>query len=280
MPEKTTIKPKNWKDFQHYKDRSPSWIKLHKRLIDDYEFQMLPVASRALAPMLWLLASEYHDAEINESVAAMAFRMRMKEAEFIDAVNPLIHSSFFECLHDASGLLAQGLHREEREKRREEKEKTCLEQAGASSKPALVSILLKSGETADFNIDQITETAKSFPRLSFDDVKNELLKCALWNKDNPKRRKTELGISRHISTWLSKADENRSGKTQSNEAALAWDNVTEQIGAVGKAGDPNIDDKTRNAIDRLFGGWMPMCNSTTKDLQFARAKFINLYNGG
>ena len=49
------IRPKNWHSFQHYKDRDPTWIKLHKKLLDDYEFQSLPLASRALAPMLWLL---------------------------------------------------------------------------------------------------------------------------------------------------------------------------------------------------------------------------------
>jgi hypothetical protein len=115
------IKPKNWSDFQHYKDRSPSWIKLHKKLLDDYEFQMLPVASKALAPMLWLLASEYHDAEITATNKELAFRLRMTVKEFEEAVSHLIDSSFFECLQDDSKALAECLPREE--KRREEKEK-------------------------------------------------------------------------------------------------------------------------------------------------------------
>lgn len=53
--------PRRWSDFQHYKDRRPPWIKLHKALLDDREYQRLPLASRALAPMLWLLASESKD---------------------------------------------------------------------------------------------------------------------------------------------------------------------------------------------------------------------------
>jgi hypothetical protein len=32
------LTPKNWKSFQHYKDRAPAWIKLHKALLDDYNF--------------------------------------------------------------------------------------------------------------------------------------------------------------------------------------------------------------------------------------------------
>ena len=50
---------KSWDRFQHYRDRNPPWVKLHKQFLDDFDFHSLPVASRALAPMLWLLASEH-----------------------------------------------------------------------------------------------------------------------------------------------------------------------------------------------------------------------------
>jgi transposase InsO family protein len=33
------------KRIQHYKERSPRWIKLHRKTLDDYEFQCLPLAS-------------------------------------------------------------------------------------------------------------------------------------------------------------------------------------------------------------------------------------------
>lgn len=121
-----TLTPKNWGEFQHYKDRSPSWIKLHKKILDDYKFHCLPLASKALAPMLWLLASEYEQGEIEFNTEELAFRLRMKPQEFTEAVKPLIEFGFFnlkgECLQDASELLAGCLPREE--KRREEIEKS------------------------------------------------------------------------------------------------------------------------------------------------------------
>jgi hypothetical protein len=40
------LKSKDWKEFQHYKDRSLLWIKLHRTLLDNAEFQRMPVASR------------------------------------------------------------------------------------------------------------------------------------------------------------------------------------------------------------------------------------------
>ncbi len=105
------ICPKNWAEFQHYKDRSPAWIKLHKRLLDDFEFQMLPVASRALAPMLWLLASEYDDGEIPADTRKIAFRLRMTLEDLSLGFEPLVRRGFFEIIgedgEDASTTLAE-----------------------------------------------------------------------------------------------------------------------------------------------------------------------------
>ncbi len=97
------LTPKSWNEFQHYKDREPSWIKLHKNLLTNYEFICLPVASKALAPMLWLLASEYKDGIIDASLDKIAFRLSMTRGDLADALSPLIESGFF----DASEALAE-----------------------------------------------------------------------------------------------------------------------------------------------------------------------------
>jgi hypothetical protein len=114
------IVPKNWATFQHYKDRSPAWIKLHRSILDDYEFSCLPVASRALAPLLWLLASEYEDGKIEASENKLAFRLRMSVEELREAIKPLIEGGFFVL---ASGALA-GCKQDaipEREKEKQDK---------------------------------------------------------------------------------------------------------------------------------------------------------------
>ncbi len=98
------IVPKGWRDFQHYKDRNPPWIRLHKSLLDNYEFQCLPVASRALAPMLWLLASDFVDGVIDATASKLAFRLRMSEPDVVAALKPLIDNGFF-CVAD--GVLAE-----------------------------------------------------------------------------------------------------------------------------------------------------------------------------
>lgn len=101
---------KGWQRFQHYKDRNPPWIRLYKGLLDDYEFHCLPVASRALAPMLWLLASDNPDPSsgaIEGPDERIAFRIRMDPKEFLKAIKPLIEKGFIERLHCASGLIAE-----------------------------------------------------------------------------------------------------------------------------------------------------------------------------
>lgn len=85
---------KGWGDFQHYKDRDPPWIKLHKKLLDDYEFQMLQLASRALAPMFWLLASESKDGSFDADPAKLAFRLRTSEKVINEVIKELIDKGF------------------------------------------------------------------------------------------------------------------------------------------------------------------------------------------
>lgn len=100
------LKVKDWADFQHYKGRKPPWIKLHRGLLDNYHFFLLPVESRALAPMLWLIASENLDGSINLDSEALAFRLHMSSEALAQALKPLIERGFFVADDDASAMLA------------------------------------------------------------------------------------------------------------------------------------------------------------------------------
>jgi hypothetical protein len=89
------MKPKNWSHFQHYKDRCPPWIKLHKELLNDRAFMTLPTASKALAPLLWLLASESKDGTFDASIDELTFRLRMPESDIKTGLKHLIDKGFF-----------------------------------------------------------------------------------------------------------------------------------------------------------------------------------------
>ena len=117
--------PKNWDKFQHYKDRNPPWIKLHRDLLIDKEFMRLPIASKALAPLLWLLASEDIDGVFDADYDELEFRLRLSQKELIDGLKPLIENGFFL---DANTMLAPCLQdaipETEREAERESKSET------------------------------------------------------------------------------------------------------------------------------------------------------------
>jgi hypothetical protein len=66
----------------------------------------LPLASKALAPLLWLLASEAKDGTFDGSVDELVFRLHITPKEYEDGIKPLIHNGFFII---ASGVLAPSL---------------------------------------------------------------------------------------------------------------------------------------------------------------------------
>ena len=95
--------PKNWDTFQHYKDRCPPWIKLHRDILTNYEFSTLPIEAKAIAPLLWLLAAESKNGEIDLSLDALAFRLHIDSKTIASAIKSLIDKGFFI---DASNTLA------------------------------------------------------------------------------------------------------------------------------------------------------------------------------
>jgi hypothetical protein len=116
--------PKNWNTFQHYRDRCPPWIKLHREILNDKQFMCLPLASKAIAPLLWLLASESKDGQFDASTDELSFRLRITNKEVEEGLKPLINNGFFI---DASTMLAPCLQlarpETEREGERETKKK-------------------------------------------------------------------------------------------------------------------------------------------------------------
>lgn len=119
------LTPKDWPRFQHYTNRNPPWVKLHKTLLDDRDFFCLPDASRALAPMLWLLASEQKDGVIRMSTDELAFRLRRDESYIIDALKPLVQHGFFETDSAVLALSQQHAMPETERETETEKKKDC-----------------------------------------------------------------------------------------------------------------------------------------------------------
>jgi len=93
----------------------------------------LPLASKALAPLLWLLASESKDGTFDASVEELEFRLRLSRADIEVGLKSLIDNGFFL---DASTMLAPRMQSAipEREGETEESRATS-KQTPSFSKP-------------------------------------------------------------------------------------------------------------------------------------------------
>nr|AKH46931.1 hypothetical protein [uncultured marine virus] len=92
---------RNWTKFNHYKDRTTVWIKLHKTLLDNSDYHAMPAEAAKYLPLAWLVASEANG-EL-PAPPTLAFRLRISEAKVLQLLTDW--SEFVE--HDASDLLAE-----------------------------------------------------------------------------------------------------------------------------------------------------------------------------
>ena len=96
----------NWSEYQHYTYRNPPWIKLHSKVLDNYEYGCLPDASKLLLISLWMLASKTGN-KIPYDLAWISAKSMIKSK--ID-LEPLEKANFInivaDCVHDASMALS------------------------------------------------------------------------------------------------------------------------------------------------------------------------------
>ena len=93
---------RNWERFQHYRDRRPPWIKLHRTLIDDADFYGLSAIAGKYLPLAWIVASEHETPGSLPCVKTLAFRLRITES----LCNTLLREWMPYLEHGASTALA------------------------------------------------------------------------------------------------------------------------------------------------------------------------------
>jgi len=190
------LKIRNWTKWQTYRsDRGqPPWIKIHRCIMRDPDWVSLSDAERGQLVALWLLAAD-HDGAIptsKELIAKLCFMSgepnlsKFADLGFIEdgwrrddaVVTPSV------CRSDVPKAEAK-----------EDKNKDSMQ------KPALSIILKNESEYPIFQTD-IDTYQEFYPNIN---ILTELTKCRAWNYSNPQKRKTKVGMKRHINGWLSRA---------------------------------------------------------------------------
>jgi len=104
------IQIRNWRKYQHYKDRCPPWIMVHANLLDKPKWRGLSDASKGQLAAIWLLASRLHkdpttDAVIPNDPKLLSALTGCKITHGVIA--NLMNKRFLNlCKQDASGVLA------------------------------------------------------------------------------------------------------------------------------------------------------------------------------
>ena len=111
---------KNFESFQHYKDRTPPWIKLYNCTLEDYEIASLPDVSKAHLFAIWLLASRSHN-KIPYDARFVGNKINATEPVDLDL---LVQSGFIVIDQGCNNMLAESKQDDipEREERRGERE--------------------------------------------------------------------------------------------------------------------------------------------------------------
>lgn len=87
-----TIRIRNWSKHQHFKDRTPPWIKLYRDILDDPDWHAMSGDDAKLLVGLWLVASEDETRTgALPDVRRLAFRLRITESQLNQGLTNLSH---------------------------------------------------------------------------------------------------------------------------------------------------------------------------------------------
>ena len=171
------LKVKNWSEFQHYKDRDPPWIKLHRRLLTDYEFSCLQDASKLHLMLLWLLASQL-DNKIPTDAGWIARQIGVSGPVNL---KPLIDKGFIRLVQDAIKPLA-----ERKQSAIGETETETETEYGSSATPTNPAA------------DQFAELWKIYPKRSGSNPKNKAFSAfSARLKENNSLAEIRAGLERY-----------------------------------------------------------------------------------
>lgn len=188
---------KNFEKLQHYKDRTPPWIRLYNSLLDDYEFGLLPDASKAHLLAIWLLASRY-DNKIPYDPEWVSRRINATDPVDLDI---LTKSGFIIFDQECSVMLAECKQDAIPEERRAEESRE--EKKGGAVAPPYAFV----GKVIRLKADDAERWRKAYHAIP--DMTAELTKADDYYAENPPKDGKWFFP---VSAWMERAHEAALGK--------------------------------------------------------------------
>ena len=214
MGEAVSLRIKNWKKFQHFKDRTPPWVKLYRDILDDPDWHELDGDCAKTMVMLWLIASEdeHHNGTLPDT-RKLAFRLRISENKLNQQLTKLSNWLEQDDITVISGRYqvdAPERAPEETETETEtetERETPFAPTRQAKSKPKEEFVRFVNGSedpTGHFDVAKEIrlQWLSAYPAVQ---VGTELEKAAAWVMANPAKRKKDW--RRFLNNWMMRAQE-------------------------------------------------------------------------
>ena len=169
------IKIKKWSKYQSYKDRKPPWIRFHRSMLDNYEYQTMSAEARALLPMLWLLACENEDPTsgiIDQDIKKISFRLRQSVENIEYCLRELQVSDFVECIESVT----ESLQNSNESVTPETETETETEEEGGQVTPSSGKAPLPFNSTVVMNIwnEVMSDTSAYGKKLMDDTLRNRI----------------------------------------------------------------------------------------------------------
>ncbi len=181
---------KNWREHQHYKHRSPPWIKLHRAITEDYAFAGLKDKTKAHLMLIWILAAG-EEGRIPHDAAFIAKRINASESVDLEA---MISAGF---LTD-DGISETAPVSEPPNG----KQHAAIQDTGDT----IERIPMVGGEEFEVRSSFVSELSRLYPAV---DIPATLRQMRGWCIGNPTKLKTPRGIRKFITGWCER-DQNGS----------------------------------------------------------------------
>lgn len=186
---------KNWRQFQHYKDRNPPWIKLHFSMLASSDWVMLDDASRVLAIACMLIASR-NDGEIDGSEAGLGYLQRVAYLNKKPNLSALISCGFLEPASECKQMLADARPETETENLNQ-KEKPLAPDA---SRPRHnIAFDFSKGAFQGITEEQELAWQEAYPAVP---IPPAIGRAAAWLQANPANRKQNY--ARFLVNWFAR----------------------------------------------------------------------------
>lgn len=207
---KGTLRVRNWKHFQHYKDRCPPWIKLATDTFQNYEFSRLSDASKLLAICIWTLASRSRDGDVPNDFEYLKGVGCLGSMVKADHLKELISAGFLEVASNALADCTQSAcsetetETEERQRRGEQSSPRPPERSSGTPIAGLEFPCDGKEQVWQLTREQLAEWQGLYPSV---DVLGQCRNALGWVRAKPSRRKTFGGMPAFIVNWLGRTQD-------------------------------------------------------------------------